>query len=99
MTEIERLKKAILDLHSLDSTHVASVPINETFEGKPVWQGVVEIFAVLNHPIARRAYAWSYKNDEGKARYVAILGIPPVKTALDAVRAYVLAEIKKQTKL
>jgi hypothetical protein len=38
-----------------------------------------------------------YKNDEGETRFVSVLGVLPVKTALDAVRTYVLAEIKKQT--
>jgi hypothetical protein len=72
MTEIERLQKAILDLHGLESRHTASVPINETFEGKPVWEGFVEVFTVFHHPVARRAYAWSYKNDDGQTQYVAV---------------------------
>ena len=99
MTEIERLQKAIRDLHGCESFHAGSIAVDETFEGKPVWQGIVEVFSVKNHPIAKEAYAWSYKNDPGEKRYVAVLGIAPVNTARDAVRAYVAAEIKKQTKL
>jgi hypothetical protein len=43
-----------------------------------------------------RAYAWSYKTDDGETRYVAILGVPPINSALNAVQAYIVAEAKKQ---
>ena len=96
MTEIERLQKAIKDLHGCDSTHAASVPVHETFQGKTAWEGVVEVFLMVGHPLASRAYAWSYKTDDGETRYVAILGVPPVNSALDAVRAYIAAEARKR---
>ena len=43
------------------------------------------------------AYAWSYETDEGGRRYVAVLGVPPISAALDAVRAAVVAENKRRT--
>ncbi|MBI3001948.1 MAG: hypothetical protein HYY46_26345 [Deltaproteobacteria bacterium] len=96
MTEIERLEKAILDLHGCKGKHARSVPIHETFEGQTVWQGVVEVFNLENHPQAKIAYAWSYKGDDAKTHYVAVLGVPPVNSAEDAVRSYVVSESRKQ---
>ena len=98
MTEVERLQKAIRDLHGLDSGHVESVPVHETFQGKTVWKGDVEVFVVFGHPEATRAYAWSYIGNAGETRYTAVLGVPPINNAQDAVRAAVMAHIEKQRK-
>ena len=98
MIEIERLRlqKAIRDLHGCDSVHIASIPVLETFVSKTVWEGTVELFTLLDHLTAKEAYAWSYKNDAGQTRHVTVLSLPPVKTAIDAVRAYIAGQIQKQ---
>jgi hypothetical protein len=97
MTDIERLQKAIKDLHGCDSEHLLTTPVREIFQGKVVWEGDVEVFQLKNHPsMAILAYAWSYKTDDGETRYVAVLGLPPVHTALDAVRAYIASHPQKQ---
>ena len=97
MTEIERLQKAIKDLHGCDSSHLVTTPVREEFQGKVVWEGDVNVFQLENHPSKTIvAYGWSYKTDDGEMQYVAVLGIPPVHTALDAVRAYIASHIQKQ---
>ena len=96
MNDIERLQKAIRDLHGCDSTHMQTVAVHETFQGKIVWDGDVEVFLLIDHSRARRVYAWSYKGDNGETRRVAVLGVPPIDTPLDAVRAYIAAEAQKQ---
>jgi hypothetical protein len=96
MNDIERLQKAIRDLHGCDSTHMQTVAVHETFQGKIVWDGDVEVFLLIDHSRARRAYAWSYRGDNGETRRVAVLGVPPIDTPLDAVRAYIAAEAQKQ---
>ena len=97
MNDLGKLKNAILDLHGCDSNHVGSIPVHETFKGKTVWQGVVELFSLTNHPKAKEAFAWSDKTEEGETRYVAaILGVTPIYTAINAVRAYIAAEAQKQ---
>jgi|SRR5437870_12915544 len=96
MNDIERLQKAIRDLHGCDSTHMQTVAVHETFQGKVVWDGDVEVFLLIDHSRARRVYAWSYKGDNGETRRVAVLGVPPIDTPLDAVRAYIAAEAQKQ---
>jgi hypothetical protein len=98
MNDLGKLKKAIFDLHGCNSAHAASISVHETFEGKTVWQGVVEIFSLVNHPKPKHAYAWSYKNDAGEVRHVAVLGVSPINSAYDAVRAYIVSESQKQSK-
>ena len=97
MTEIERLEKAILDLHGCKSKHLRSVPIHESFEGQTVWRGVVEVFELENHPEANLAYAWRYEENTGKPHYVAVLGKPPVRSPQDAVQIYIVREAKKKS--
>ncbi len=92
MNEVARLRKAIRDLHGRESVHVGSVDIHETFQDQIVWKGVVHVFMVQGHPKASRVYAWSYETDEGGRRYIAVLGVPPISSAQDAVRASIAAE-------
>lgn len=92
MTDVEKLQRVIREQHGAESAHVRSEPVHETFRGETVWEGVVEVFALQGHPQAETAYAWSHETDEGGRRYVAVLGVPPINSAVDAVRAAVVAE-------
>ncbi len=77
-----------------------TVPVHEVFRGETVWQGEVEVFDLTGHSKAKRAYAWSHlegQNDEGE-RFVTVLEIPPVESAITAVRASIVAEAKKERK-
>lgn len=91
MSELRKLKKAIRDLHGLEARHLRSEPVKEVFRGETVWDGIVEVFAVEGHPTAEVAYAWSHETDEGGQRYIAVLGLSPVRSATDAVRAAIAA--------
>jgi hypothetical protein len=88
MRKIAKLQKAIKEQHGCDSEHLLTRHVRETFQDKVVWEGDVEIFQ-LEHHQAIVAYAWSDKTGSGNTRYVTVLGIPPVYTAVDAVRTYV----------
>jgi hypothetical protein len=55
----------------------------------------VKVFALKGHPKAGLAYAWNHETDEGGRRYVAELGVPPIKSALGVVRASIATEIRK----
>ncbi len=96
MNDVKRLQRAIWDLQRLDADHVESVPVHEKFQGETIWQGTVETFRVRNVPHAEFVYAWTYTDDDGRLQHVAVLGVPPINSALDAVRAYVMAQIEKQ---
>src|SRR6516164_6508843 len=87
MNEIDTLREVILELHGCSSRHVSTVPVKETSQGHTVWQGLVEVFDLIDHPKAHRCYAWTYQNDEGRMQYAAVLGMPPVQSAHDAVKA------------
>ena len=92
MSERERLRKAIRDLHGVEATHLRSEPVRETFQGQTVWEGIVEVFALKGHPRAGLAYAWSQDTDGDGRNYIAVLGVSPIKSASDAVRAALAAE-------
>jgi hypothetical protein len=97
MDYIEALQDAIKKLHGCDSTYLESVPVYETFQGKTVWAGEVEVFEIREHPKAKRCYAWAHKEGEKDkhTRYVVVLEIPPVDSAQKAVQVSVVAEAKK----
>jgi len=91
---LAHLQKAIKSVHGADSKHLETVPVVETFQGRPVWEGDVEVFALVGHPQASRCYAWAYDHDKG-SNAIAVLELPPVISPLTAVRAYVMSEAKK----
>lgn len=71
--------------------------MHEVFRGQTVWQGEVEVFDLNGHPKAKRAYGWSHKEgkDDKGERFVAVLEIPPVESALTAVRVSLVKQIRK----
>lgn len=84
--EITTLKDAIRITHGCESLHVDSVPVKQALEGETTWEGTVEIFELVGHPEAKRAYAWSYQEgDENKI--IAMLEVPPVDSPESAVKA------------
>jgi hypothetical protein len=85
------LREAIRHLHGLDATWLESVAVHEQHEGRTVWQGEVQVFAV-EHPKASRVYAWSHETENGRRQFHAVLGQPPVTDATMAVRMAVLSE-------
>jgi hypothetical protein len=92
--EITELKDAIRATHGSESLHVESVPVKEVFEGQTAWEGAVEVFDLVGHPQAKRAYAWSYR-DGDKIKSVAVLEIPPVDSPQSAVKMTIAAEGRK----
>jgi hypothetical protein len=77
---------------------VESVRVIETRNGEAVWDGTDEMFHLLDHLTAERAYAWAHDTDAaGKARYVAVLHAPPLDSPQAAVRAAVVAEYRENT--
>jgi hypothetical protein len=97
---ISRVQVALMQLHNCGATWRETVPVHEVFRGQTVWQGEVEVFDLTGHPKAHRAYGWSHrdgKNDAGE-RFVTVLEIPPVDSALSAVRVSIVADGKKNRK-
>ena len=97
MTYIEELRDVIRHLHGVESSYVESVPIKEEFQGKTVWEGIVEVFDLKDHAKAPRAYAWAYETDNPKRpRHVVVLHLGPVTSPLLAVRAAIVQEFRNR---
>ena len=96
MTYIEELQDVIKRLHGVDSKHVDSVPIKEEFKGRTVWEGIVEVFELISHPKAPKAYAWAYDTgDPKKPKHVTVLHLGPITSPLLAVRAAIVQEFRE----
>ncbi len=93
---LDRLQVAVQHLHNCGALWLRTVSVHEVFRGKTVWKGDVEVFGLIGHPKAKRAYAWSHLDGpkDEKTRFVAVLGIPPVKDAKTAVQASIMADSK-----
>ncbi len=96
MSYIQELQDVIRRLHGVDSEYVQSVPVKETFNGETVWDGVVQVFDLKEHPTAHRVYAWAHDTDDpnNPRRHVTVLHLHPIKSAADAVRASIVQEFR-----
>src|SRR5437868_12378550 len=96
MNYIDELTDVNRQLHGAEATHLESVPVKETFQGKTVWEGIVEVFELRDHPKANLAYAWAHdtENPDKPRRHVTVLHIHPIKSAQDAVRAVIVQEFR-----
>jgi len=96
VNSIDELRDVIRKLHGVEAEHVESVPIKEVFNSQTVWEGIVEVFDLHDHPKASRVYAWS--NETGDPRnpkhHVTVLHIGPVTSAVHAVRAAIIQEFR-----
>jgi hypothetical protein len=90
-----QLRTAVENMHSCRAWLDHPEPIQETFLGQMAWEGVVHIFNLDGHPNATRCYAWSSPIDgSDRRRFYAVLGVPPINSAADAVRAAIVADRK-----
>lgn len=92
----DELRQCVEVQHGGRATLAQSVPVHETFEGCPVWDGLVHVFDLEGHPSATRAYAWSSPIEgSDKRRFFAVLHLGGIRSPLDAVRAAIVAENKR----
>jgi hypothetical protein len=97
LTYIEELQDVIRHLHGVESKHVESVPMKETFQGKTVWEGIVEVFELVGHPKAARLYAWAYDTgDPKRPKHVTVLHSGSINSPFLAVRAAIIQESKER---
>jgi hypothetical protein len=95
--DIDQLRNAIERMHGGTAQLAQSLPVRETFEGNPVWEGVVHVFDLIGHPTATRAYAWSSPIEGStKRRFSAVLHTDRINSPLEAVRAAIVAEHRTQ---
>ena len=98
MTEVSsnELQSGVESLHSCRARLVETTVVREVFRGQAAWEGVVHVFDLEDHPIATRAYAWSSLIEGSeKRRFYAVLHVPPISSAADAVRAAIVADYRQ----
>jgi hypothetical protein len=100
VTHIQELMDAIHHLHGAKARHLESVPVIETFQGRTVWEGIVEVFHLSGHPKTDKAYAWIHRTDDpaNPKRHVTVLHIPPVVSPQTAVQAAIVQEFRDRGK-
>ncbi len=91
----EDLRDAIGKTHGCEARWVATAPVVERHEGRTVWEGTVEVFDLIGHATATRAYAWSHETDSGGRRFFAVLHAPPIDSPAAAVRAAIVHEHRR----
>lgn len=96
MDYVGELKATIRRLHRCDASHSRTEAVREVVNGQVMWEGNVEVFALLGHDRALRCYAWGHLHDDGKWEVTTVLAIPPVISASSAVVAAFAARVKAQ---
>lgn len=62
-----------------------------------MWDGQVEVFSVPQQPAgATHCYAWGY-DEAGTTHFICVMGIPPIASPEDAVKAALVAETSRST--
>ena len=94
---IPALVEAIAHTHGLAAEWIETVHVDERLGDAMIWEGDVEVFAI-EHPKAERAYAWSLSvPGTERRRFFAVLGVGPIKSAVDAVRVAIAAHAHGKT--
>jgi hypothetical protein len=91
---LDNLKRAVEAMHGCQCSHETSGLVHEMMDGKTVWRGMVETYALTGHPKATKAFAWGWEDDDDEIRYVAVLNVPPISSPREAVQAAIAS--KKQ---
>ncbi len=90
---VEDLHRAVELQRDCRAALAQTIPVRETFQGQPVWEGIVHVLDIEGHPKATRAYAWSSPVEGSDSRrFYAVLHMGGIKSSLDAVRAAIVAE-------
>jgi hypothetical protein len=93
----KELKEAVETLHHCNANLIESADVTETFQGQTVWQGVVHVFKIEGHPAATRCYAWSSPIEGStKRKFFAVLQLPPIASAKDAVKVAIVQEYRNK---
>ena len=92
---LEALRDAIKHLHGCDSRWIESIGVHESHEGRTVWEGEVQRFALVGHLKAKECFAWSHATEGTRRQFHAVLRLPPVDTASQAVQTAVMVAVRK----
>lgn len=92
-TDIEttRLQQAVERTYGCTAIPGKAMPVRKLVAGKTEWEGLVQVFELLGHPKAIRAYAWFSSEEEnpGARAIETVLHTPQTSSARKAVHAAV----------
>jgi hypothetical protein len=93
---IDSLRKAIRRQFGCRSNHLEGTPTETVVDGKTIWKSVVEMFLLINCPLAKVCYAWGYatRSTGEEVRIVTVLGVPPVDSPRKAVQLSIDSDSK-----
>jgi hypothetical protein len=94
MEYIPELRGTIRRLHKCEASHTRTETVRQVVGGQVLFDGKVEVFALLGHDNALRCYAWGNMDADGRWEVTTVLAIPPIVSAETAVLAAVAAKIK-----
>jgi hypothetical protein len=87
-SDFEAIRRSVEALHGCEASYLTSEHVRESVGDRVVWDGMVSVFGLAGHPATTMCYAWSAEEKESSERaYYAVLQIPPIESARDAVRA------------
>lgn len=96
-TEIFLLEAAIQQMYRCEAVHLRSAFVDQKFQGKTIWMGYVEIFALIGHPKATACYAWLHQDEGQSVRPVLMLDRWPVNSPETAVAAAITFDVPKRS--
>lgn len=96
MEYLAELKNTIRRIHKVEASHTRTEAVREVINGQVMWEGNVEVFAIVGHDRALRCYAWGHLHEDGRWEVTTVLAIPPVVSAQSAVLAAFVARVKAQ---
>jgi hypothetical protein len=96
MEYLAELRATIRRLYRCEASHTRTESVREVVNGQLMWEGKVEVYALLGHDEALRCYAWGDLHQDGKWEVTTVLAIPPVVSASSAVIAAFVARVKER---
>lgn len=87
VAEWTTLRDAIRAQYGVESEHVGVEHVVETCDDCVLWEGIVDVFRVLDDPRAAFIYVWPESDAGDRSCHVAVFGAPPIRGARDAVHA------------
>lgn len=85
----ENLLNAIERRSGVSATYLQTQPIKVSMDGVVQWKGKVEVFQLKDHPAAKQAFGWGFLNAQKKMEYIVVVGVPPLDSPLQAVKAFI----------
>lgn len=95
MDYVSELGATIRRLHHCEASHTRTERVKIEGGGRVLWDGRVDVFALLGHPDALRCYAWGDPDVGGGWIVTTVLAIPPVISAETAVLAALAARMRE----